>query len=169
MNYRKNLTGHDNTHHSTALKETLHTLSCSQFMTETEIVCCFVDMCVFLIQMYNRSLKPLKDEGHLYPIRLLAWLKNKTCSHSFIQFLHAWLVSLCLHTNTHTATTTLHRHSNKIQLSHLPWLMVEQQQYTTALIKSLVYCIPQCNGAFHCTCDKGITGPAGYREHSTVE
>ncbi len=34
---------------------------------------------------------------------------------------------------------------------------------TIALIESLVYCILQSTGAFHCTCDKGIAGPAGYR------
>lgn len=130
-------------------------------MTETEIAC-FSNYAGFVViyvstQIYSGRLR-LKPPriGNGYPIRPQAWLKEQnTLTHTFIQFMHDCLVGC-----TPTPPPHIACHSNRTQSFTVTDGRTTGE--TTALIKSLVYCIPQCTGAFHYTCDKGITGPAEY-------
>lgn len=127
-------------------------------------MCWFSFPCSILTLQYDRRLrmKPSRTEVTCTPNEAQPCQKNTSHAHRFT-YIHS--LQACM-----TGWVCAHKHP--LIYTALPQWQDTVESFTVtdgrtteepaALIQSLVHCFPQCIGAFHCTCDKGITGPAGY-------
>lgn len=119
--------------------------------------CAGFSFCFNTNAMCKAEAETLEDRGEISN-KASSLVKITKCTHPYIHSIHTWLLGcVCAHQH-------LHRYVALPQYTTQSVTEIDGRTTgeATALIKSLMYSIPQCTGAFHYTCNKGITEPAEY-------